>query len=234
VSVDPRLVPPTWALTVEIFFYALICAGISKSLPRVVCWLALSVLYVVATVALGWPERDRYFPAAAASLPFSMGALVFFATRSQRIRDRWQRLGLRLPLLAGLMIGNLAVWMLVSKTGARAWTEVGQYINVALCSLVVYALAVSPRPAAISAQLDQRIGDFSYPIYLLHWQCGLVASMLLFGGATPPMPLNGLAVLLLASVFVAGLSMLFIRHVDPALQALRGRVRPAGRQGAGV
>ena len=48
-SVYPRLVPQSWALTVELFFYLLIGLGISKTFIRVKIWLVLSVGYVIAS-----------------------------------------------------------------------------------------------------------------------------------------------------------------------------------------
>jgi len=52
-TLNPRLVPPTWALTVEIFFYLLICLGISKTLFRVKVWLFFSLCYVALSYVAG-------------------------------------------------------------------------------------------------------------------------------------------------------------------------------------
>lgn len=46
----PRLSLPTWALTVELCYYALICLGASKTRKRAVAWLSVSVVYVIATL----------------------------------------------------------------------------------------------------------------------------------------------------------------------------------------
>ena len=41
-EIPVRLVPPTWALTVEMFFYVLICIGFSRTLRRTAIWVAVS------------------------------------------------------------------------------------------------------------------------------------------------------------------------------------------------
>lgn len=48
-SIDtvPRLSPPTWALTVELCFYALICFGISRTRILTLIWVCFSVLYTI-------------------------------------------------------------------------------------------------------------------------------------------------------------------------------------------
>ncbi|MEJ1355170.1 MAG: hypothetical protein RPU39_10845 [Candidatus Sedimenticola sp. (ex Thyasira tokunagai)] len=73
----PRLTPPAWALTVELFFYILIGAGISKNKGITLIWFVFSVLYHIGALFfdLGWSHR--YYTIAAASLPFSTGALIF-------------------------------------------------------------------------------------------------------------------------------------------------------------
>ncbi|MEP3929140.1 acyltransferase family protein, partial [Rhodopirellula bahusiensis] len=76
IDCSPRISPSIWALTVELFFYGLICLGISKTRRATWLWFLLSCGYVLYTY---WAELDfgsRYFPILAASLPFSIGSLI--------------------------------------------------------------------------------------------------------------------------------------------------------------
>jgi peptidoglycan/LPS O-acetylase OafA/YrhL len=75
---NPRLVPPSWALTNELFFYLLISLGISKTYKRTMFWVILSVLYYVFTYKFYDLATFRYSAIPAASLPFSLGALLFW------------------------------------------------------------------------------------------------------------------------------------------------------------
>ena len=87
--VNPRLVPPAWALTVELFFYALICLGLSRNPSRVRCWLLLSVGFVAGSYILGLHPGDRYFTAAAASLPFPSVQPCISFVLTGAARARW-------------------------------------------------------------------------------------------------------------------------------------------------
>ncbi len=84
-EVGPRLSPATWALTVELFYYCLIGLGISRNRNRTMVWLFLSVVYVALTYFMGLFWHARYFALPAGSLPFSIGALLYFLHR-----DGWE------------------------------------------------------------------------------------------------------------------------------------------------
>lgn len=202
--VTPRLSPATWALTVELFFYALICLGASRTLCRVYVWIVLSLSYVVVSYALGWGWQDRYFPIAAGSLPFAIGALIYHLPRRE-IPAR--------PLFL-LMLVNTIFWCFVPG-------ETGFYLNLAICSLLVYSIASGGLISGLSRQTDRAIGDYSYPIYILHWQAGWIASVLIFG---EPVKLSA-AVLAGAGLAVVCFSALFIRFIDTPVQTVRARLK---------
>lgn len=46
----PRLTPPSWALTVEIFFYIAIGLGLSATMFSTVLWFFLSIGYALALI----------------------------------------------------------------------------------------------------------------------------------------------------------------------------------------
>ena len=168
----PRLTPPAWALTVEIFFYILIGLGISRNKRFTLAWFAISVLYHVGALAfqLGWTHR--YFTVFAASLPFSSGALIFhyrseLTAHIQRLPENLLRY---LPFILLFMI--LLNWSLGAALGQSAGFFF--YSNYVLCAVMVAVLLDRRELPFINLGLDKWLGDFSYPIYLIHYQVGMV------------------------------------------------------------
>ena len=93
-SIEPRLSPPTWSLTVEIFFYALMAAGASRNRACTLGWLGLSMIFVVGKALSDVDERFYYAHIGAQSLPFAIGATLY------HFRNSISGLMLRSPLLS--------------------------------------------------------------------------------------------------------------------------------------
>lgn len=170
-----RLTPPSWALTVELFFYILIGLGLSKNRNIVYSWFFFSLGYHVVNqiFCLGW---DSYFTLIAASLPFSTGALIYhIKDRIQIVKRMPKSLARSFPVLLVAAIGfNWIVAYLRSDL-----SSVHYYINYSLCSIVVLSLAQTRDLPFINGRLDKLLGDLSYPIYLIHYQVGLLVMLLL-------------------------------------------------------
>lgn len=230
-EVNPRLVPPTWALTVEMFFYLLICLGLSKTYARVKLWLALSVAYVLGSFAAGQPWEARYYPVGAASLPFSIGSAIYFAAQGDRVHSAHKKSTLSASLLFVLMLVNCAVWMAVQESGiarrlhVRAIMEAGFYLNLVICAFLVYALAKGERIFPLSQKLDRSIGDLSYPTYLFHWSAGLLVSFALFGEAFHERSTRGLISLLISMMAVVALTFVSSLLIDKPIQSVRARIK---------
>ncbi len=224
--VTPRLAPPTWALTVELAFYLLICCGLSKTLGRVKIWICVSILYVLLTFYLDLRWENRYFPVAAGSLPFSLGALVYFLPKGKRLCN----LGLSSKPLFFLLLLNTLFWIFMYKIDPVI-SQVGLYINLYLCFGLVYNIANGNEIFSVSKKLDKAVGDYSYPFYLLHWQCGIIASYLFFGemrrfSLNPRMPLlEAIPVFVSAIVVMLLISYLLNRFVDKPIQGIRKKVK---------
>lgn len=224
-SLNPRLVPPTWALTVEIFFYILICFGLSKTFKRVKIWLLLSVCYVIGSYIVGLSWQDRYYPVAAASLPFSIGSAIYFVTKSNYIDKLYYKFKISSIHLYILMLTNCLAWMILSKYNIGKLIEVGFYINIIICSLLVYSIVIGREIVKINKKLDKFIGDFSYPIYLLHWQSGLLVSFLIFGESFHEYSARGLISLVGSILFVIIISLVFMWGIDKPIQRIRSKVK---------
>lgn len=167
---SPRLTPPAWALTVEIFFYCFIGLGISKTRRTTVIWLTASVLYHVAAVALPLSWEQRYFTIFAASLPFATGALIFhYKCKINSLLIHSAPILRYLPLVLFVAIlGNWALGYLTSQFFGAFF-----YSNFLICACMVAVLSETRELPGIDRRLDKLMGDLSYPMYLFHYQAGL-------------------------------------------------------------
>jgi peptidoglycan/LPS O-acetylase OafA/YrhL len=225
----PRLAPPTWALTLELLFYMLIALGVSKSKPITVAWFAASVVFTLGTHFSEKGYDYRYLFVGAASLPFSIGALIFhyremFLSKLKHISDtRSLIILLVLFTLNSIAAGGFKLLGFPSFLQSLCF-----YANLLLNVLVISILAGRPK-LPISEALDKWIGDFSYPLYLFHWQAGMLVSFLIFHEPQRGPNLNGLVCFLGALIVCAVVSYLMIRFVDRPVEMLRATVRKKGR-----
>ena len=161
-----RLTPPAWALTVELFFYVLIGVGLSRCFRAVVVWFVVSLIYHVTAALQSFPWSDTYFSVAAASLPFSTGALIFF----QRERLRHWLEGRETPIVVLLATAFVANYLVVDTFTSRPF---GFYSSYVICAMMVASLSlVSASQRWLS--VDKWLGDLSYLIYLTHFQAGFL------------------------------------------------------------
>lgn len=230
--IEPRLSPPTWAITIELFFYALICLGISKSRIATTAWLAVSVIYVIVTVVLNTLPGYRYSSIFAGSLPFSMGAcLYFFKKDIADVLNAHRAFSIR-----NLALAHIATYALIvvgyKYTRSDFIQESGLYITTALTALMVVKLYYVKAPGPW-VKWDKLMGDYSYPVYLLHWQLSALASFLLKSGAAHARTHATIALFPLTMAMVFAVATAIIFGVDPMVERLRRVVRrPAAARGA--
>jgi len=221
----PRLSPPTWALTLELLFYLLIALGVSKSKPITVAWFAASVVFTVGTHFSENGYDYRYLFVGAASLPFSIGALIFhyreiILPKLRRFADTRS-----LVILLILFTFNSIAAGGFKLLGFPLFLQsLCFYANLVLNVAVISILAGRPK-LPISEALDKWIGDFSYPLYLFHWQAGMFVSFLFFQEPQRGPNLNGLLCFVGALILCAVVSYLIIRFVDRPVEMLRSSVR---------
>ena len=201
VAVVPRLVPPAWALTTEIIFYALICFGVSKNLFRVWLWLAVSICYYIATFFVGSTWWLRYYPALAASLPFCIGSLIYF------LKEKYT------PKLNPLLLFVL----ILLNAAYHPNYDLGAIVNMVLVALLILSIANGYKFPFITSKIDKIIGDFSYPIYLLHWQVGLMVSYVVIGHPAR----HEIVVYFVSLAVILVLSVLMIEVIDKPIQKVR-------------
>ena len=78
---------------------------------------------------------------------------------------------------------------------------------------------------------DKIMGDYSYPVYLLHWPAGAFASFWLYGTTVRGVGIPSLITFLVAMIVTFILASIAIFVIDRNIYSLRDRVR--GRVTAG-
>jgi peptidoglycan/LPS O-acetylase OafA/YrhL len=222
----PRLSPATWALTVEIFFYVAICFGISKTKQRTLFWLVLSLIYTICLL-LAKPQDSaaRYFPIQAASLPFSIGSIVYH--NKENFIAYLEKWCLHRPLILFFFVclNFCTAFAVESKLGISLIYTVGSYINLVLMTLCIVSLIETRLPLGIK-KIDKRIGNISYPVYLLHWQAGAFLYAIIFKDfARGFMTFGGLLFLLSSSIVVVGCSLFVYLLIDKKIEKIRVRIK---------
>ena len=219
----PRLVPPGWSLDTELCFYLLMALGLGRG-PRIArVWFVASVGFVgwAAVTGASWPER--FLPLQAASLPFSLGALLY------HYQDRLPRMGFgHVALAAALFVGNLVFAVHIAVSMQARFLPF--YLSVATSVYLIAALRqVDPGrlPAALR-RADRGLGDLSYPVFLAHWLAAALVSLAGLPGG------SGLGPTLFAytAVVVIGLAWGIHGAVEVPLVWLRDRLRARAKAGS--
>jgi peptidoglycan/LPS O-acetylase OafA/YrhL len=191
-----------WAVGVECLFYAAVAVTLlAFSTRRVVLWgLPAVTLLVIVASANHFQQFALYFP---------LGSVLFFS-----VRERSTRLYLAAALLA-----------VVIAPHALAFTSAAAVVGLAL--FVVGLVGVSGlRVSASMRDIDRRLGDLSYTLYLNHF-----AVLVLFSAYVGE---RGLEVWLLAVGASLGLAELAHRLFERPVGQLRAWVRAAQPTGNSV
>lgn len=213
---EPRLVPPAWALTIEFCFYILMGLGLSRTRLLTVLWFLAGAIYTVTINVLGWDFAHRYYTIAASSLPFSTGAMIFHFRNELRRSAPWLAHFYAPAVLLCLWLVNLMIALRMNSH--LTW---GFYLNYFLNAALVAALVDRAALPVISKSADRTLGDLSYPIYLVHYQAGLLLLSTGWIKMQRGEPLFALAAL----PFLLLLAWLLTRFVERPIEELRRRVK---------
>jgi peptidoglycan/LPS O-acetylase OafA/YrhL len=165
----PRLVPPVWALTVEVSFYILIGLGLSRNRKMTLVWFTASAAYAIMLIVQGADFDHRYYPIPAVSFAFATGAMIFHFYPILQRRAGWLTRDFAPAILFGLLLLNQVISIWTNTLLTR-----GFYVNYLLSAAMVVALASKTALPYLSKPVDRALGDLSYPIYLLHYQAGMI------------------------------------------------------------
>lgn len=221
----PRISPPTWALTVELAFYLLICLGISRTRGLTFFWLAASMAYTAATHMLGIDWNHRYSSVLAGSLPFALGATLYHMRPSMLRHFHLASNPQGMSLLFCIYLVNLLGGCLVVLLG---WSSMQGnfhfYLNLALSFMIVFSLSAKSASGTLR-RIDTAIGDYSYPIYLLHYPLGMLVSYLAFDESVRGFTIQGFILFCITTPACIAVSYFAIRLIDKPIQRIRDNVK---------
>jgi peptidoglycan/LPS O-acetylase OafA/YrhL len=207
------LVPPAWALHVELVYYFIISIWAGKSKRWALWFFATGVGYLLAIYHFKeFAFRYRYFHVGAGALPFSMGAVIYFHL------DPIKRLINKISWPAAFAVSMGAYIAVFIMAGvASELNTVLFYCNLLSSSMVLAVLWFAP--GLKWKALDNFLGDLSYPTYLMHWQVGAVVAYV--AGWT----FHSKPVFLVSLIVVTLLSVLDAHLVSGKLKAKREVVK---------
>lgn len=232
IYVEPRLAPPTWALTIELAYYAAIAVGLSRSKTLALAWLAASAIYMLVAIGGDLGKSSVYGSIASGTFPFALGAATYHWREGLgNLLARWRQPQLALIAFRYLLL--IATYQIFDYSNWRiaASFNVLNGLVSALLVAAFFTLSLSSK----AAKADRLAGDYSYPVYLLHWQAGACASFLLFGEKVRGFNAPALQVFALAMVILAILTTICVFLIDRKVNGLRDKLRDLaiGNRGAG-
>ncbi|WP_063701694.1 acyltransferase family protein [Pseudoalteromonas gelatinilytica] len=218
-----RLVPPAWALGNELFFYFLIGIGISKNKHLSSVWLGMSLLILLYSLVFSLGFKFRYFTLFAASLPFSIGAVIYhYYDKFSLLANK---VSYKLVIAVSIYVFIAPVLILIVDAGTFLYLFFDPHGFVLYLNLILMIfLFVKLNDLKVTGSLkkvDVLLGGISYPIYLFHWIVGLFISYVLWGESVRP----SLLLLILTAFFTIIFSLIFYYCVEKPLENLRSRIR---------
>jgi len=162
-----RLIPQAWSLDIELWFYLLMGLFLSRTKKTAVVWLGLSLFWTGWAVFSGADFEKRQLTLMAGSLPFSLGAVIWFFKEKLPSARAWAFLA-----LFGLFLINAAA-------SHFSWIDPlveGYYISILIgaFSVVVLVRLDTAWMGGRFRSLDKLMGDLSYPMYVGHFLAGIL------------------------------------------------------------
>jgi len=213
-----RVLPATWTLGTELYFYLVIglCTARSRKATIALCVASIPVAALSAAGLLPW---EFYGSAMGNGFVFAFGSLAYFFRNSIRVRP---------PLFALAVAAYLAHTFVVPALEQADVDKANLAASVLPFALILLFL-VQHRIAGPSITAAANfLGKIAYPMFLLHWAVCVVLSAWLFHGlASFDMPNlwqgGGYFMVMFAGVLTV--SLLFYLLIDQPVERYRRAVR---------
>lgn len=230
-SIEPRLFPIVWTLTVEFFYYVVLGLGATRTRMMAMIMVLAGLGYHLFGLVTGQDFDFHYHSILAGALPFGAGGLAYHH------REALGRLlGNKASLMLGLHMATLALFALAyrvdvtminrSRDGALSqFIDLGNLAAAILVSALTIGALYRPSSYVIGAPLDTLLGKYSYPVYLLHLQFSMLISFTLFGHRVSGANVSGLIGFALAMAATLALSWMITRLIEPQIDRIREQVK---------
>lgn len=168
---EPKLVPQVWTVFRELFYCGLIFLVFGRFRWVALAWFVGSVVYAVFAVSSGKGFVEIYTSFQSASLAYSAGSCMYHFHDKLRVLTRPV-----VPLLGVTIAAPFALEAIRPYFFGHTHL-LPFYCNVALGCYLILLLSTLKGSKRVRA-LDQYFGNLSYPIYLCHFNVGVVVAVL--------------------------------------------------------
>ena len=218
---------PSWTLTIELLFYALMAVGISRGKGITAIWVLASLLYFAITHIAGLELNWRYATLAAGSLPFALGAGLYHCRDYLQRRRKVFESRFFMTWLCALLLLNALLCLVAASEGWTLLLNFTFYANMVLSTGLIASLSLRAKPTdlTITQKIDRIVGDLSYPTYLLHMPVAFGLSYYVFGATERSFDGRALILLTMTMILCAAIGILLTRYIDDPVQNVRNRFR---------
>lgn len=163
-----RLVPPAWALSIEVTYYILIALLMSKS--KIFTWVVFVISLVWFSVNLN-RGIENYYSYIICGFPFAIGALLYYYKDVFKI-DLELSSVYYYTMFTLAILGYFFFFYLVKRFNIEPY-GIGLILNQIIVSVFVLVLyKLKFKEIKSIRKIDKILGDLSYPVYLIHWFVG--------------------------------------------------------------
>lgn len=219
-AANVRVLPATWTLGTELYFYAVIglVTARSKAWSLALCAVTLPVGVLCALKLLPF---EFYGNAVGNGFVFALGSLAYFYR--ERVRIGWAACS----LAAGAYLLHVYAIPALEQTDLDSANLAASVLPFAVVMLYLVQHRIE-QPAV--QRLAAVLGKLAYPMFLLHWAvCVVVSAWWFHGLASTDMEGASQGAAYFGAMFAAVLlcSLLFYLLIDQPVERLRRTLRPA-------
>jgi peptidoglycan/LPS O-acetylase OafA/YrhL len=213
-----RVLPATWTLGTELYFYLLIGLVTARSRKASIALCAAS-LPAAALCASGALPIDFYGSAPGNGFVFAFGSLAYFYRGAFTVR---------LPLFVLAAVAYFAHTFVVPALEQSDLDTANLAASVLPFALILLFLVQHPMQGPRMTAVANLLGKIAYPMFLLHWAvCVALSAWLFHGLASFDMqgPWQGAGYFLAMFAGALACSLAFYLLIDQPVERLRRRVR---------
>jgi peptidoglycan/LPS O-acetylase OafA/YrhL len=167
-----------------------------------------------------------YYPFIAATLPFSLGSLIFFLFHQGKYQNQYFKSNIILFGLLVLFVINLIIFKFIILIDRRY----SFYISLFLSTLIV-AYISKYKKKFVSTRfitVDSFFGNLAYPFYLTHHGVAILVIYFFFESKRPEyqfVSFENILFLSLSFIFTNLISIFFVFFIDSKIQRVRKIVK---------